>query len=56
MSEEYRSPEDYAVDKILDLLNGMDGMTNCMAFGILECVKQEIAENIHTDNHGHLEY
>ena len=35
-------PETYAVRHITDFLSGMDGMTNCMALGILECVKQGI--------------
>jgi len=37
-------PENYAVNKIMDILTSMDGMNNCMALGILECVKQMIFE------------
>ena len=42
--DENMEPEIYAVKRIVDLLHEMDGMTNCMALGILECVKQEIFE------------
>lgn len=39
-------PENVAVNKILNVLMGMDGMNNCMALGILECVKQVIFHNM----------
>lgn len=49
-------PENAAVDKIYQILCDMDGMTNCMALGILESVKQMIYENIHTENQNHPEF
>ena len=48
-------PENHAVDTIMELLMGMDGMTNCMALGILETCKFIIFEDIHCMNEDHLE-
>ena len=54
-SEEDLYPENAAVKKIMELLTGMDGMTNVMALGILECVKQAIFEEIHCAQEDHPE-
>lgn len=48
-------PENHAVQQITDLLLGMDGMTNCMALGILEVCKMHIFEMNHCDNEDHPE-
>jgi len=42
-------PENHCVSEIFDLLIGMDGMNNCMALGILECVKECIFRNMGDD-------
>lgn len=48
-------PENYAVDRIIEILMGMDGMTNCTALGILENCKFILFEMIHCKNEKHVE-
>ncbi len=47
---EEASPENHAVQHIFAFLVEMDGMNNCMALGILECVRQAIYQNMAEDD------
>ncbi len=46
-------PENYAAEKILELLRGMDGLNLCTSLGILEIVRARIFEQMHRMNVPH---